>query len=182
MNVYDTDFVGVKIIEPKVFVDKRGYFSETFKESEFQEKVCNTNFVQDNESKSDYGVLRGLHYQVAPFAQAKLVRVISGRVLDVIVDLRKSSSTFGKHYEIELSEDNKKQLFIPRGFAHGYIVLSKEAVLCYKVDNEYSPNHEASIIYNDDFLDIDWGVKEEDIILSDKDSLGKSFKESIVFS
>jgi dTDP-4-dehydrorhamnose 3,5-epimerase len=169
MNIYDTDFVGVKIIEPKVFVDERGYFCETFKESEFEEKVCKTKFIQDNEAKSTYGVLRGLHYQLPPFAQAKLVRVISGRVMDVIVDLRKSSSTFGKQFKIELSEDNKKQIFIPRGFAHGYIVLSEEAILCYKVDNNYSPKHESSILYNDDLLDIDWLVSKDKILLSDKD-------------
>lgn len=181
MNVHDTDFAGVKIIEPKVFVDERGYFCETFKEGEFEEKVCKTKFIQDNEAKSTYGVLRGLHYQLPPFAQAKLVRVISGRVMDVIVDLRKKSSTFGKHFKIELSEDNKKQIFIPRGFAHGYIVLSEEAILCYKVDNDYSPKHESSIIYNDNFLDIDWMITKDKIILSEKDLLGRNFKDAILF-
>lgn len=139
MNFIKTAIDGVFIIEPKVFNDPRGYFFEAFKQEEFEKNIGNVNFVQDNESESSYGVLRGLHYQKGEYSQAKLVRVIKGKVVDVAVDIRKSSPTFGKHVMVELSEDNKRQLFIPRGFAHGFLVLSQEAIFTYKVDNVYAP-------------------------------------------
>ena len=155
MEYIKTDIDGVWIIEPKVFNDPRGYFFEAWKQSEFDEHIGkHVEFVQDNESKSSYGVLRGLHYQKGEYSQAKLVRVIKGRVLDVAVDLRKSSPTFGKHVKVELSEQNKRQLFIPRGFAHGFLVLSDEAIFTYKVDNVYAPQHEASIRWNDETIGI----------------------------
>ena len=169
MIAIKTHIDGVVIIEPKVFGDERGYFFESFSEEWFRENVCDTQFVQDNESKSKYGVLRGLHFQKTPFAQAKLVRVVKGRVLDVAVDIRKDSPTFGKHVAVELSEENKRQFFIPRGFAHGFVVLSDEAVFQYKCDNYYAPQSEGGIIWNDPELNIDWQIPEEDIILSEKD-------------
>jgi dTDP-4-dehydrorhamnose 3,5-epimerase len=169
MNILNTDILEVKIIEPRIFADPRGYFFESFNQSVFNEKVCKTTFVQDNESKSSFGVLRGLHFQLPPFAQSKLVRVTKGKVLDVAVDIRKGSPTFQKHVSIELSEDNKRVLFIPRGFAHGFIVLSEEAVFQYKCDNFYSPEHEGSIIWNDPMLGIDWILDNNHISLSDKD-------------
>lgn len=169
MNVIDTEIPEVKIIEPVVYGDDRGYFSEIFRENEFRKKVCNTIFVQDNESMSSYGVLRGLHYQLPPFAQSKLVRVISGKVLDVAVDIREGSPTFGKYVAVELSSESKRMLFIPRGFAHGYVVLSEKAIFNYKVDNYYAPECEASVYFNDSNLNIDWKVKFDEIILSDKD-------------
>ena len=140
---------GVWVIEPTVFNDSRGYFFEAFKKEEFEQHIGKVNFIQDNESKSSYGVLRGLHYQKGEFAQAKLVRVIKGEVLDVAVDIRKNSPTFGKHVTVVLSEENKKQFFIPRGFAHGFLVISPEAIFTYKVDNIYAPQSEEGIIYND---------------------------------
>ncbi|MDD2247149.1 MULTISPECIES: dTDP-4-dehydrorhamnose 3,5-epimerase [Proteiniphilum] len=169
MNIIETDIKGVVIIEPKVFVDKRGYFFESFSHRLFEEKVSRTLFVQDNESKSCYGVLRGLHFQKPPFEQAKLVRVVKGCVLDVAVDIRKDSPTFGKYVSTELSDENKQQLFIPRGFAHGYSVLSEEAIFQYKCDNYYAPGYEGAIIWNDPQLNIDWGLPFNDIILSEKD-------------
>lgn len=169
MNIIKTDIEGVIIIEPKVFGDDRGYFFESFSQKEFEEKVCKTTFVQDNESKSKYGVLRGLHFQKPPYAQAKLVRVVKGKVLDVAVDIRKDSPTFGKHVTIELSEENKRQLFIPKGFAHGFAVLSEEAVFQYKCDNYYTPQAEGGILWNDPALNIDWKLPIEDVILSEKD-------------
>ena len=141
MNFIQTEIPEVIIIEPKVFGDSRGYFLESFNKKEFERNIGKIDFVQDNESKSTYGVLRGLHYQLPPFAQSKLVRVIKGEVLDVAVDIRKGSPTFGKHVAVELSEENKKQLFIPRGFAHGFLTLSKEAIFTYKVDNYYAPDY-----------------------------------------
>ena len=150
MNYIQTEIDGVWLIEPKVFFDERGYFMEAFKKEEFESHIGPVNFVQDNESKSSFGVLRGLHYQKGEYSQAKLVRVIKGEVLDVAVDLRKSSPTFGKYVSVLLSEENKRQFFIPRGFAHGFVVLSEEAVFMYKVDNKYAPQAEASIIYNDE--------------------------------
>ena len=146
MNYIQTEIDGVWLIEPKVFHDARGYFMEAFKEEEFRAHVGNVHFIQDNESKSSFGVLRGLHYQKGDCSQAKLVRVIKGKVLDVAVDLRKSSPTFGKYVSVELSEENKRQFFIPRGFAHGFLVLSDEAVFTYKVDNVYAPQSEASVL------------------------------------
>ncbi len=171
----------VYVIEPRVFKDERGYFFESWKQSDFEQNIGKVNFIQDNESKSSYGVLRGLHYQKGEYSQAKLVRVIKGRVLDVAVDLRKSSPTFGKHVAVELSENNKRQFFIPRGFAHGFLVLSQEAVFTYKVDNVYSPQHEASILFNDPDLGIEWPVAASEILTSDKDLKGCKFSEAEVF-
>ena len=155
MNYIQTEIDGVWLIEPKVFFDERGYFMEAFKKEEFESHIGPVNFVQDNESKSSFGVLRGLHYQKGEYSQAKLVRVIKGEVLDVAVDLRKSSPTFGKYVSVLLSEENKRQFFIPRGFAHGFAVLSEEAIFTYKVDNKYAPQAEASILFNDKTLGID---------------------------
>jgi dTDP-4-dehydrorhamnose 3,5-epimerase len=146
-------------------------FFESFSQKEFEEKVCNTVFVQDNESKSTYGVLRGLHFQKMPYAQSKLVRVVKGKVLDVAVDIRKGSPTFGKHVAVELSEENKLQFFVPRGFAHGFVVLSEEAIFQYKCDNYYVPQSEGGIMWNDPTLNIDWQIPIEDVILSDKDKI-----------
>ena len=161
----------VIIIEPKVFSDERGYFFESFKQNELNEFLgYDVNFCQDNESKSSFGVLRGLHYQESPFSQAKLVRVIQGSVLDVAVDIRKNSPTFGKHVSLELSEENKKQLFIPQGFAHGFVVLSEIAIFSYKVDNYYDLNSDRGIAYNDPNLKIDWKINVEDLKISEKDT------------
>lgn len=182
MNYIKTEIDGVFIIEPKVFNDSRGYFFEAFKYSDFKEYVGQVSFIQDNESKSSYGVLRGLHYQKGDFSQAKLVRVIKGRVLDVAVDLRKDSSTFGKHVMVELSDENKKQFFIPRGFAHGFLVLSDEAIFTYKVDNVYSPESEASIRFDDPDLNINWPIDSNDIQTSQKDLNGVAFKDAEYFN
>lgn len=172
---------GVWTIEPKVFKDERGYFMESYKKELFEEKIGKVDFIQDNESKSTKGVLRGLHYQTGDFSQAKLVRALRGRVLDVVVDLRKSSPTFGEYVAVELTEDNKKQLFVPRCFAHGFLVLSDEAVFSYKVDNIYSPSHEASLLWSDPTVNIDWKIAEKDLILSPKDKEGKLLSEAILF-
>ena len=169
MKITTTAIEGVVILEPKVFGDERGYFFESFSQREFEEKVCKTTFVQDNESSSRYGVLRGLHFQKPPHAQAKLVRVVKGKVLDIAVDIRKGSPTFGHHVSTELSGENKRQLFIPRGFAHGFAVLSEEVVFQYKCDNYYVPHSEGGILWNDPALGIDWKLPEEDVILSEKD-------------
>lgn len=181
MNYIETDIKGVFIIEPRVFDDARGYFFESWQKSSFEQHIGKIDFVQDNESKSAFGVLRGLHYQKGGHSQSKLVRVISGKVLDVAVDLRKSSPTFGKHVMVELSSENKRQLFIPRGFAHGFLVLSDEAVFTYKCDNYYAPQSEASIFFNDPELGIKWPVSEDKMLLSEKDLKGKPFKEAYVF-
>lgn len=181
MNFIEQELKDVWVIEPKVFEDKRGYFMESFKKNVFEEHVGEIEFIQDNESKSVRGVLRGLHYQSGEFSQAKLVRALKGCVLDVIVDLRKSSPTFGKHLAIELSEDNKKQLFVPRGFAHGFLVLSEEAIFSYKVDNIYSPANEATLLWNDPVLNIDWQMGENELILSAKDKVGQLLSEAILF-
>lgn len=178
MKVIETEIEGVVIIEPRVFADERGCFFETFSQKEFEEKVCNIIFVQDNESKSTYGVLRGLHFQKTPYAQSKLVRVIKGNVLDIAVDIRKGSPTFGKHVSVELSEENKLQLFIPRGYAHGFVVLSDEVVFQYKCDNYYQPKSEGRIMWNDPALNIDWQIPEQDIILSDKDKVSPLLEDS----
>ena len=170
INVIETDIEGVVIIEPKVFADERGYFMETWSQRDFDEQVRPIKFVQDNESKSKYGVLRGLHFQKGEFSQSKLVRVISGRVLDVAVDIRKGSPTFGKHVAVELTGENHRQFFIPRGFAHGFVVLSPEAVFQYKCDNLYAPKEEGAIIWNDPALGIDWQIFSGDVILSEKDT------------
>lgn len=172
---------GVWVIEPKVFTDQRGYFMESFKKEAFEQHIGQVNFIQDNESKSSKGVLRGLHYQTGEFSQAKLVRVLQGAVLDVAVDLRKSSPTFGQYVAVELTEDNKKQLFIPRGFAHGFLVLSETATFSYKVDNTYSPQHEASIIWNDPTIGIEWNENRDKLILSSKDEAGLLLADAIHF-
>lgn len=181
MEYEETNIKGVWILTPKVFNDNRGYFFEAWKKSDFEAHVGKVDFIQDNESKSSYGVLRGLHYQKGEFSQAKLVRVIKGKVLDVAVDLRKSSPTFGKHVMVELSEDNKRQLFIPRGFAHGFLVLSPEAIFTYKVDNIYAPAHEASIRWNDPQIGINWPIDQKDVVTSPKDLEGKDFKNADFF-
>lgn len=181
MNYIQTEIDGVWIIEPKVFNDARGYFMEAFKEEEFRANIGDVHFVQDNESKSSFGVLRGLHYQKGEYSQAKLVRVIKGKVLDVAVDLRRSSPTFGKYVSVELSEENKRQFFIPRSFAHGFLVLSEEAIFTYKVDNGYAPQAEASIRFNDETIGIDWPVAESQFILSEKDGHAVSFKDAEYF-
>jgi len=160
----------VILIETTIHDDERGYFVETFRQDLFEEVLgYQVNFIQDNESKSSKGVLRGLHYQLEPYAQAKLIRVIEGRVLDVVVDIRKSSPTFGQHVAVELSEKNKHQLFVPHGFAHGYVVLSDSSTLVYKVDNYYAPEHERGIAFNDSKLGIDWKLAVDELQLSDKD-------------
>lgn len=169
MNILKTDIEGVVIIEPRVFGDERGYFFESYSQREFEEKVCHICFVQDNESKSKYGVVRGLHFQRPPYEQAKLVRVITGRVLDVAVDIREGSPTYGQYVSTELSCENKRQLFIPRGFAHGFAVLSEEVIFQYKCDNYYAPSYEGTIRWDDPKLAIDWMLPREDIILSEKD-------------
>lgn len=169
MEYIETAIKGVFIIEPRVFSDTRGYFMEAWKKADFEEHIGKVDFIQDNESKSTYGVLRGLHYQKGGYAQAKLVRVIKGKVLDVAVDIRKSSPTFGQHIMVELSEENKRQFFIPRGFAHGFLVLSDEAVFTYKVDNVYAPQQEAGIRWNDPDLNIQWPINQKDVVTSEKD-------------
>lgn len=170
ITVIDTPISGVKILEPKLFGDARGYFFESFSQREFEEKVCNTHFVQDNESRSCAGVVRGLHFQKPPYTQAKLVRVVKGAVLDVAVDIRKGSPTFGQHVAVELTEDNHRQFFVPRGFAHGFAVLSDDAIFQYKCDNYYAPDHEGAIAWDDPDLGIDWHVPASDRILSAKDA------------
>ena len=178
MAVINTAIEGVVIIEPKLFGDERGYFFESYNEKCFRaETGIETRFVQDNESRSKYGVLRGLHFQRPPYAQAKLVRVVKGRVLDVAVDIRTGSPTFGKYVAVELSEDNHRQLFIPKGFAHGYAVLSDEAIFQYKCDNLYHPECEGAIVWNDPTIAIDWGVAEAEIILSEKDKRNPTLAE-----
>ena len=181
MKFTEQELEGVWVIEPKVFPDERGYFMESFKKEPFEQHIGTVNFVQDNESKSTRGVLRGLHYQTGDYAQAKLVRALQGRVLDVVVDLRKSSPSFGKHLAVELTDENKKQLFIPRGFAHGFLVLSEEAVFSYKVDNAYAPSHEASLLWSDPTVNIDWRIDEKELLLSAKDKSGKLLSETILF-
>ena len=169
MEVIKTDIDGVVIIEPRIFRDDRGYFFESFSQRDFQEKVCNTVFVQDNESKSSYGVLRGLHFQKTPYAQSKLVRVIKGAVLDVAVDIRKGSPTFGQHVAVELTEDNHRQFFIPPGFAHGFSVLTDEVIFQYKCDNFYAPQSEGALAWDDSDLGIDWRIPTDKVLLSEKD-------------
>ncbi len=182
MHYIQTEIDGVWLIEPKIHKDSRGYFFESYRREEFSGKIGVVDFVQENESKSSFGVLRGLHYQKGIHSQAKLVRVITGSVLDVAVDLRRSSPTFGKHISMELNENNKRQLFIPRGFAHGYLVLSEEAIFSYKVDNLYAPESEASILYSDHDLKIDWPIADFNLVLSEKDKVAPSFKEAEYFS
>jgi len=177
MKVIATKINDLVCIEPTVFGDDRGYFMESFNAEWFEKNVCNTQFIQDNESKSIKGVLRGLHFQKPPYAQAKLVRVIEGEVLDVAVDLRQNSVTYGQHETILLSGKNKKQFFIPRGFAHGFIVLSETATFSYKVDNIYKATHDSGLLWKDKELNIDWGVDEKKIILSEKDNIQPLFKD-----
>ena len=177
MKIIKTDIEGPLIIEPKLFEDARGYFFESFSEREFQEAAGPVNFVQDNESRSSYGVIRGLHFQTPPFTQAKLVRCVVGRVLDVAVDIRKGSPTYGRHVAVELSEDNHRQFFIPHGFAHGFAVLSPVAVFQYKCDNYYAPLSEGGISIKDSTLGIDWMIPEEKVLLSGKDALHPLLKE-----
>lgn len=177
MNIIPTSIPDVVILEPKIFGDDRGYFFESFSEKWFRENVCDTTFVQDNESESKYGVLRGLHFQKPPYAQAKLVRVVKGAVLDVAVDIRKDSPTFGQHVAVELTADNKRQFFIPRGFAHGFAVLSEEVIFQYKCDNYYAPQSEGGIMWNDPALNIDWKLNESEILLSEKDKIHPLLKD-----
>jgi dTDP-4-dehydrorhamnose 3,5-epimerase len=181
MEYRKTAIDGVYIIEPRVFNDARGYFFEAWKQEEFEKNVGPVKFVQDNESKSSFGVFRGLHYQKGDCSQAKLVRVVKGKVLDVAVDIRKSSPTFGKHVMVELSEDNKLQFFIPRGCAHGFLVLSEEAIFTYKVDNVYAPQADAGIRWNDPDLHIEWPLDESQLLLSDKDRVQPFLKEAELF-
>ena len=169
MEIIKTAIEGLVIIEPKVFIDARGYFFESFSQREFEEKVRKINFVQDNESMSSYGVMRGLHFQRPPYTQSKLVRCVKGRVLDVAVDIRKGSPTYGQHVAVELSEDNHRQFFVPRGFAHGFAVLSETAIFQYKCDNFYAPEADGGLSIKDDSLGIDWQIPTANAILSEKD-------------
>ena len=178
MEVIKTALDGVVILEPKVFADSRGYFFESYNKQRFNEATgFDIDFVQDNQSKSCYGVLRGLHFQKLPYAQSKLVRCVKGKVLDVAVDIRKSSPTFGKYAAVELTEDNHRQLFIPHGFAHGFVVLSEEAIFQYKCDNFYHKESEGAIAWNDPEINIDWTIPFEDVILSDKDKVNPLLKD-----
>jgi len=182
MQFIPTAIPDVVIIEPKVWNDPRGYFFESYRHDLFQQHIGDTQWLQDNESFSTRGTLRGLHYQLAPHAQSKLVRVIQGKVLDVAVDIRQSSPTFGQHVAIELSSDNKRQLFIPRGFAHGFVVLSETAIFAYKVDNYYNKDCDRGIAFNDPMLAIDWQIEIAQAILSDKDNKQPLFKDAQVFA
>lgn len=177
MKLVETGIADLFVVEPKVFGDHRGYFLETYNQNTFKELGLNYQFVQDNESFSKYGTLRGLHYQKGEHAQAKFVRVLQGKVLDVVVDLRRESDTYGKSYSVELSDENKRMFLIPRGFAHGFVVLSETALFSYKCDNFYSPGNEGGLLYNDPNLNIDWKVPSERLILSDKDLKNPSFTE-----
>jgi len=176
MKLERTNIPDLILIKPDVYRDDRGYFFESFRHDLLEEELgYEVNFIQDNESKSTKGVLRGLHYQVSPFEQSKLVRVIEGNVLDVVVDIRKNSPTFAKHFSIELSGDNKYQLFLPKGLAHGFVVLSDDATFFYKVDNYFSPENERGIAFDDNFLDIDWRLPLQEIYLSAKDKCNPKF-------
>ena len=180
MTITETGIENLLVIAPKIFKDDRGFFFEAFNKKRFKEKTgLDINFVQDNESHSSYGTLRGLHYQLAPHSQSKLVRVLSGEVLDVAIDLRKESKTFGEHFSLKLSAKNKKQLFIPKGFAHGFVVLSEKATFAYKCDNYYNFDSEGGIIYNDNSLNIDWIVAKNDLMLSKKDLILPKFGQHL---
>jgi len=180
MKVSETELKGCFIIEPQIFSDERGCFFESFNQKKFEKKTgLKVNFVQDNQSISQRGVIRGLHLQKGEFAQAKLTRVIKGRVLDVAVDLRKDSPTFGKHFSIELSGENNKQLFVPKGFAHGFSVLEDDTIFAYKCDHYYNKESEGGVVYNDKELDIDWKLNKEEIVLVEKDKELKRFKNLI---
>ncbi|WP_430811122.1 MULTISPECIES: dTDP-4-dehydrorhamnose 3,5-epimerase [unclassified Carboxylicivirga] len=178
MQFIKTDIQDLVLIKPTVFGDERGYFLESFNQDKFREQVGDVNFIQVNESKSSFGVLRGLHYQKPPYTQAKLVRCIQGKVLDVVVDLRKDSPTYGQHLSFELSGENKHQLFVPRGMAHGFVVLSETAIFSYMVDNKYAPDYDSGIAWNDPQLNIDWQLPREQLILSAKDQLLKPMAET----
>ena len=179
MTVKETKLKGCFVLEPRIFEDRRGYFLESYNQKKFNELIgVNINFVQENESFSSKGVLRGLHFQTGDYAQAKLVRVLKGKVLDVVVDLRKNSRTFGQYEAVELTKENKKQIFIPRGFAHGFIVLSETAIFSYKCDNFYNKKSEAGIIYNDKYLNVDWKLDELELIISEKDLQLPAFKNA----
>ena len=181
MNIIETGFEGLFIIEPTVFDDERGYFFESYNRDRYEEHKMTTEFVQDNESKSTYGVVRGLHFQIEPYAQTKLMRVVSGKILDVALDLRIESQTYGSYYAIELSDKNKRQFYIPKGFAHGFSVLSEIAIVNYKCDNYYHKDSERSINLFDNELAIDWRIKKEEAIVSEKDKLSPDFSNSKVF-
>ncbi len=178
MKTQTTEIEGIVMIEPQVFGDSRGYFMETYQKEKYTAAGIDVTFVQDNESMSRYGVVRGLHYQAEPFAQAKLIRVVSGRVLDVAVDIRKNSPTFGKVFTLELSSENKLQLFLPHGIAHGFAVLSETAVFTYKCDNFYAPQYERTIRFDDPSLAIDWKIPVANRIISDKDKKGVAFADA----
>lgn len=178
MEIIKTAIDGVIIIKPRLFMDERGYFFESFSQRDFDAQVRPIHFVQDNESKSSYGVLRGLHFQKPPFAQSKLVRVIKGAVLDVAVDIRKGSPTFGQHVAVELTEENHLQFFIPRGFAHGFSVLTDEVVFQYKCDNFYAPQHEGALAWDDPDININWRIPKDKVILSEKDKHHTTLKEA----
>lgn len=178
MNIIKTEIEGLVIVESRIFRDDRGYFYESFSQREFEENVCRTTFVQDNQSMSSYGVVRGLHFQKPPYCQSKLVRCIKGAVLDVAVDIRKGSPTFGKYVAVELTEDNHRQFFVPRGFAHGFAVLSEVAVFQYKCDNYYNKESEGAIAWNDEQIAVDWRLPSEKVILSEKDKLSKPLAEA----
>lgn len=178
MNIIETFIQGLFIIEPKVFADSRGYFYESYNQSRMSEAGIDCKFVQDNESKSIYGVIRGLHYQLEPKSQTKLVRVLDGSIYDIAVDVRKGSPTYGKSYGLELSAENKKQLLIPKGFAHGFSVLSQTAVVFYKCDEFYAPEYDAGILYNDPVLNIDWRIPADKVVISDKDRKLPLFREA----
>lgn len=177
MTFIKTDFPGLLIIEPTVYTDSRGYFFESYNENNFKAAGIDIKFVQDNQSKSSYGVIRGLHYQLAPYAQTKLIRVLSGVIMDAVVDLRKGSPTYGKSFSLELSAQNNRQLFIPKGFAHGFSVLSQQAEIIYKCDAFYHKASEAGIAYNDLELNIDWQISAHQSIISDKDLVNPLFKD-----
>ena len=179
MAFIETDIEGLKIFDPKVWGDARGYFFESYNESFFKDNGIDAVFVQDNQSRSGRGVLRGLHYQLPPYTQAKLVRCIFGKVLDIVVDIREGSATYGKSYSVVLSAQNKRQLFVPRGFAHGFVVLSKEAEFFYKCDSMFSKSHEAGIAYNDPQLKIDWQIPFDEMILSEKDKANPAFGQHV---
>jgi dTDP-4-dehydrorhamnose 3,5-epimerase len=178
MKFIPTEIEDCVIIEPRVFGDQRGYFFESYNQKQFEEHIGKVGFVQDNESRSSRGVLRGLHFQLPPYNQAKLVRCIEGEVLDIAVDLRKDSPTFKRYVSVKLSSENKKQLFVPRGFAHGFVVLSETAIFSYKVDNWYAPQHDSGIIWNDQEIGVDWQIPDSEVLLSDKDKALKPLKDT----
>ena len=179
MEIIKTEFEGLVVVKPAVFTDNRGYFYETYNVNKYKDLGITNNFVQDNESKSNFGTIRGLHSQIGEFAQAKLVRAQQGRVLDVVVDIRKNSKTFGKYFSIELSDENKLQLMIPRGFLHGFSVLSETAIFCYKCDNFYNKASECGVLWNDKDLNIDWKIDKNKAIISEKDKNNIMFKDFI---